>query len=68
MNVIRNFKTLIDIKMREDGDYDVTKPIGMITLTPKFNVIDKPRLEDFIPTAHRFGIWNTRGNNAERTW
>lgn len=58
MNVIRNFKTLIDIKTREDKDYDVTKPIGLITLTPKFSISDKPRLEDFIPTMHRFGVWN----------
>jgi|GEM_PF-1023569 len=58
MNVIRNFKTLIDIKTREDEDYDVTKPIGMITLTPKFGPDDKPQIEDFMPTVHRFGIWS----------
>jgi len=58
MNVIRNFKTTIDIKTREDEDYDVTKPIGLITLTPKFAMSDKPQLEDFIPSMHRFGIWN----------
>jgi hypothetical protein len=58
MNVIRNFKTLINIKTREDESYDVTKPIGMITLTPKFALNDKPRLEDFIPKVHRFGVWN----------
>ena len=57
MNVIRNFKTLIDIKSREDEGYDVTKPIGMIKLTPKFELDDKPQMEDFLPNSHRFGIW-----------
>jgi len=59
MNVIRNFKTLIDIKTQEDEGFDATKPIGMITLTPKFNIADKPALDDFMPKIHRFGIWNT---------
>jgi len=58
MNVIRNFRTLIDIKTREDEGYDVTKPIGLITLTPKFDMNDKPSFEDFMPKIHRFGIWN----------
>jgi len=58
MNVIRNFRTFIDIKTRDDEDYDVTKPIGMITLTPKFNLADKPTLEDFMPKIHRFGLWS----------
>ena len=58
MNVIRNFKTVIDIKTRRDEGYDVTKPIGIIILTPKFNPNDKPTLEDFMPKIHRFGIWN----------
>jgi len=57
MNVIRNFKTLIDIKTRENEGYDVTKPIGIITLTPKFNMNDKPTFEDFMPKRHRFGVW-----------
>jgi len=61
MNVIRNFKTLIDIKTREHAGYDVTKPIGMITMTPKFNLDDKPTLDDFMPRLHRFGIWNING-------
>ena len=56
MNVIRNFKTTIDIKMREDEDYDVTKPIGLITLTPKFAMNDKPKLEDFLP--NNTSVWN----------
>jgi len=58
MNVIRNFTTTIDIKTREDEGYDVTKPIGTITLTPKFDLSDKPRLEDFMPDFHRFGVWS----------
>jgi len=58
MNVIRNFKALIDIKTRDDEDYDVSKPIGMITLTPKFDLNDKPTLEDYMPKIHRFGLWN----------
>jgi len=63
MNVIRNFMTLIDIKTREDMDYDVTKPIGMITLTPKFNLSDKPSMETFMPKMHRFGIWSMNNKN-----
>jgi len=60
MNVIRNFKTLIDIKTREDGDYDVTKPIGMITLTPKFTLTERPAIKDFMPQVHRFGVWSIK--------
>jgi len=58
MNAIRNFKTIIDINSREDVGYTVDEPIGLITLIPKFDMDDKPTIDNFIPNISRFGIWS----------
>jgi hypothetical protein len=56
MNVIRYFKTIIDIDIEKEHDFE--KPNGQITLIPKFDITEKPSFDNFIPATSRFGIWS----------